>query len=416
MGHDSMSSDWILGLDLGTSGLRGVVAAGDGTLHAQAEAPLSAQSPDAWAQALEAVLHQLRAYLPQVRHIIADATSSTVMLWDNGPLEPVLMYDDTRAADAYARIRNQLPADSAAHGGSSTLSKVRWLMQHTLLTPDTRIAHQIDWLNAQFLGFLPPTDWNNALKLGYDPQSQRWPDIIVYLLRPLTPPKVVPAATPLGPVSTTMRQRWGFSERCLVHAGTTDSIAGFLAAGAQRLGDAVSSLGTTLALKIVSDQPVFSPEHGIYSHRLGQLWLAGGASNVGGGSLLAQFSLQQIKQLGRRPPGPPTGIDCYPLRGIGERFPHADAQMQGTWPSKNHPEDIRFQAIIEALVKIEKEGYARLQALGAPSPQRLFCVGGGCQNRLWQAFRRKHLPNVMTQAVEQPPAWGVTRLLADGVY
>ena len=40
---------------------------------------------------------------------------------------------------------------------------------------------------------------------------------------------------------------------CLVVGGTTDSIAAFLAAGAERVGEAVTSLGSTVAIKLLSD-------------------------------------------------------------------------------------------------------------------------------------------------------------------
>ena len=48
------------------------------------------------------------------------------------------------------------------------------------------------------------------------------------------------------PVATDMRgQRVGES---IIHAGTTDSIAAFMATGASELGDAATSLGSTIAL------------------------------------------------------------------------------------------------------------------------------------------------------------------------
>ena len=43
----------------------------------------------------------------------------------------------------------------------------------------------------------------------------------------------------------------------------------------------MSSLGSTLAVKLLSATPCDDASRGIYSHRLGDLWLVGGASNVG---------------------------------------------------------------------------------------------------------------------------------------
>jgi sugar (pentulose or hexulose) kinase len=54
-----------------------------------------------------------------------------------------------------------------------------------------------------------------------------------------------------------------------------DSIAAFLAADVSEPGAAVTSLGSTLAVKLLSDTRVDQASYGIYSHRLGDLWLVG---------------------------------------------------------------------------------------------------------------------------------------------
>ncbi len=56
-----------------------------------------------------------------------------------------------------------------------------------------------------------------------------------------------------------------------------DSIAAFLAvgAGAAAPGVAVTSLGSTLAVKLLSTRRVDDSRFGLYSHRLGDLWLVG---------------------------------------------------------------------------------------------------------------------------------------------
>ncbi len=79
--------------------------------------------------------------------------------------------------------------------------------------------------------------------------------------------------------------------------GTTDSNAATLAAGASEIGDAVTSLGSTLVLKILSDRPVNAPQYGVYSHRLGDHWLVGGASNSGGAVTAAHFTPEEMRRL-----------------------------------------------------------------------------------------------------------------------
>ena len=54
--------------------------------------------------------------------------------------------------------------------------------------------------------------------------------------------------------------------RAVVVAGATDGCAAFLATGVDKPGEAVTSLGSTLVLKLASEQPLFAPEYGLYSH------------------------------------------------------------------------------------------------------------------------------------------------------
>lgn len=71
---------------------------------------------------------------------------------------------------------------------------------------------------------------------------------------------------------TEIRQRYG-----QVNSLAADSIAAFLAVGLDSadLGAAVTSLGSTLAVKLLSDTRVDDAATGVYSHRLGDTWLVG---------------------------------------------------------------------------------------------------------------------------------------------
>ena len=60
-----------------------------------------------------------------------------------------------------------------------------------------------------------------------------------------------------------------------------DSIAAFVAAGVQQPGEAVTSLGSTLAVKLLSDARVDDAATGVYSHRLGDTWLVGAPKKCG---------------------------------------------------------------------------------------------------------------------------------------
>ncbi len=346
-------------------------------------------------------------------------TSGTVLVADGAgrPLGPALMYDDARAQAEAERIRLQAPPRTAAHGPGSGLAKLMWLAR-THGTGQIRHAlTPVDWVNGRLLGRFGLSDQNNALKLGYDPITGQWPGWLDGLgIDRQWLPEVHPAGTPLGRVHRRLAETLGLAEPPQVIAGTTDSIAGVIAAGAQHAGEAVTSLGTTLAVKVLGTRPVFEPRYGIYSHRLRGHWLSGGASNSGGGVLRQFFDPAQLQRLSARlDPQRPTGLSYYPLPGPGERFPHADPRLAPRLTPRPADPARFLQGLLEGIAEIELQGYMRLHELGAPYPTRVSTVGGGSNNAAWTAIRRRVLGVELSPARRQDAAYGAALLARDGV-
>ena len=165
--------------------------------------------------------------------------------------------------------------------------------------------------------------------------------------------------------------KFGLSKTLSIIAGTTDGCAAFLASGASEPGDGVTSLGTTLTLKLLSDRPVFSPEYGIYSHRIGDQWLAGGASNSGGGVLRKYFSSEDIARLsGLIDPDVPTGLDYYPLPQAGERFPIADPNFEPRLSPRPDDDRLFFLGLLEGIAHVEGQGYRAPGRIGGHAAQK----------------------------------------------
>ena len=178
----------------------------------------------------------------------------------------------------------------------------------------------------------------------------------------------------------------------MICAGTTDGVASFIATRASAPGDAVTSLGTTLVLKLLSDRPIFAPGQGVYSHRLGDRWLAGGASNSGGAALLAHFSAERMAALTPLlDPARPTGLDYYPLPKPGERFPISDPALEPRVAPRPADDAQFFQGLLEGIAAIEALAYQGLRELGAPAVQRVISIGGGARNAAWTAIRQRTL-------------------------
>ena len=422
-----------IGVDLGTSGVRAMAIDADGRVLASAKRPLPApdgmaprheQNPELWWAACLDILRELSTTLAPnfPRRIAVDGTSATLLMCDlsGRPLCNALMYNDARARRQADAISVLAPAQSGAHGASSSLAKLMWLREeHFAGNPpeNAHAIHQAEWIAGRLCGDYTSGDENNQLKLGYNPLARRWPawmeplDLAPYLAR-----RVLAPGSDLAPLRGDLARELGWPEDVMIRAGTTDSTAAFLAAGASRPGEAVTSLGSTLVMKILSEQPVFSPRHGVYSHRLGRLWLVGGASNSGGKVLRQFFSNERLRELTPRlRPTVATGLDYYPLPAPGERFPISDPGLAPRMSPRPDDDAVFLQALFEGMARIEAEGYRLLETLGAPRVTSVRSCGGGAANPAWRAIRAAALDAPLIDAAHQQAAYGAALLARDGV-
>jgi D-ribulokinase len=357
-------------------------------------------------------LKRLRADLPgrDPVGICVDATSATLLLSspDGVPLGPALMYNDRRAVAESALIDRVAPLESPARGPSASLAKLLCLQGQIKRAPEVLALHQADWILGRLTGRFGVSDWNNSLKLGYDAEHLSWP----VWVRELVPQGVrLPEVLAPGDLVGTLADVPNWPATTCILAGTTDSTASVIASGATEPGDAVTCLGSTLVLKIVSKRPVTASAYGIYSHRLGDAWLVGGASNSGGAVLRQYFSDGEIASLSLAiDPGQPSGLNYYPLPAPGERFPRSDPGLAPRlWPRPADPKDF-LQGLLEGIAQIEAEGYARLAELGAPQPKRILSIGGGAANATWTRLRERILGIPVVAAEHQDAAYGAARL------
>ena len=416
-------SGLVIGIDVGTSGVRSIAMDGSGAVIAQASVSMAEHGADAsdartWRRASDAALHLLLAKIDaaSVRAISVDGTSGTVLPIDNegAPLARALMYcDAVEDPEIQSAIAAAAPLKSAARGATSGLAKA---LAFKDLPSLARVLHQADWVAGNLSGRFDISDENNALKTGYDPALRSWPDWIRQTgLDVSVLPEVAALGAKTGNVSNEAVRTFGLSPGVIIVAGTTDGCASFLATGADQLGDGVTALGSSLTIKLLSDRPVSAPEYGIYSHRIGDKWLAGGASNTGGKVLAAHFSLEQIVELSARiDPETDTGHDYYPLAKEGERFPVADPAFMPRMSPRPADDTEFLKAIFEGIASVEALGYHRLAELGCPPLRSVRSVGGGAVNQVWTRIRARNLGVPMLPAQSEEAAAGAARLALRG--
>lgn len=413
----------VLGIDVGTSGVRIVAVDRAGQQVGLGKAPITAplqnfgrqwQDPELWWEAVSTALKLVDVRAHQVKALAIDGTSGTILAIDakGQPQGLASMYNDVADKAFVDRVTAVAPEETAARGGSSPLARALEMEGR-----GARILHQADWLLGRLCGRFDVSDENNALKTGYDPVARQWPAWIGKTgLDQARLPEVRPVGTAIATLLPEMAQKFGLSADAMVVTGTTDGCAAFLASGARTAGDGVTSLGTTLTLKLLSATPVFAPRYGIYSHRIGDQWLAGGASNTGGGVLRKYFSDEALARLTPLlQPDVPTGLDYYPLSQAGERFPIADPDLAPRLEPRPADERVFLQGMLEGIAAVEALAYRRLAELGATPLSSIRTVGGGAQNAGWTKIRLKALGVPEQAPASEHAAAGAARLAWRGV-
>jgi D-ribulokinase len=409
------------GIDLGTSGCRICVIDADQREIASVRRPLppTCQSPHhneqeagIWWQVVLATLEDLRSacYTRRIVAIAVDGTSGTAILCDSHhqPIAPALLYNDQRATAEATTIARLAPADSAAHGVASALAKALWLVDRYRPPAGYTLHAPADWITGQLCGKWQWADANSMLKFGWDAIRNEWPGWLdqLNLCRQALPTVVAPA-TPLGYIDRQLACRCHLQPTTLLCSGSSDSTAAIIASGAAAPGDAITALGSTLVVKVVTPQPIFSAAHGVYSQPYGNYWLAGGGSKSGGAVLRHFFSDQRLAELSATlDPLAPCDRDYYPLLGAGERFPVNDP----AWPPRLSPsprdDGPSLYALLLGIARIEAEGYRQIAALGAPPLRQITTTGGGATNRLWQQIRQQLLPAPIIDPHHSEAAYG----------
>ena len=219
------------------------------------------------------------------------------------------------------------------------------------------------------------------------------------------------------------RRRGAFRPACDIVGGTTDSIAAFVACatdidkGALNVaaGDAVTSLGSTTARSSscrtsrVDDSSV-----GVYSHRLEDNWLVGGASNAGC-RVLREFSCVHERRIGRRcrrvsTRGRRTTRASTRSSAPGERFPYNDPGKSPCCPRRDGDRARVLADLLTGIADVERLVPFSLKAGRVASQGSLRRQAGGARNPQWAAMRSNLLGVDVVRAANSDAAFGAAVL------
>ena len=413
--------NYYLGIDFGTSGARAIAIDGEKNIIDTRRSTFTNVASNKLAQTWQDTLYALIARIPievkkNLRAIAINGTSSTVLLCDAAgkPVSEPILYNDPRGKEVLNEIKTIAPDNHVVISATSSLAKLFWWRKQPYFSQASYLLHQADWLAYLLHGKLGISDYHNALKLGYDVDDFHYPDWLHNLPFSYLYPQVLSPGAVVQEVTPENCDRLDLPPDCIVRTGTTDSIAAFLASGASQPGEAVTSLGSTLVLKLLSQTKVTAVEYGIYSHRLGNLWLTGGASNTGGAVLKHFFDEEQLKLLSEQiDPTTASPLLYYPLLEPGDRFPVNDPNLLPQLEPRPTNSSEFLHGLLESMSRIEGLGYQKLQDLGANKLSCVYTAGGGAKNNVWSKIRQRHLRVPVRVTANTEAAYG-TALIAAG--
>ena len=399
----------MLGIDLGTSGVRIAVLDRSNTIQYSTSVPYSVglNRPDDWTQACSALIAGIPAeQRHSIKALAVDGTSGTLLACDSTgrPQGEALLYSE--ACQGFELpLQKLVPEGGPASSNSGSLARALQLTKW--YGPSTLLRHQADWINGWFLRDWTWGEEGNNLRLGWNLENHSWPEALTKQPWLSRLPIIKPSGSTLGTIARARALELGLPNDVQIVAGTTDSNAAVLATDPGD-DDGITVLGTTLVMKRFTTVPIHGP--GITSHRVGGRWLCGGASNAGAGVLRQFFNDELLTELSRQiNPDTNSGLIFRPLPRPGERFPVDDPSLMPILEPRPVSDALFLQGLLEGLADIEAQGWHTLKALGAKPPKRLISIGGGARNPQWRRIRERRL-GVPVITSQQQPAAGVARL------
>jgi sugar (pentulose or hexulose) kinase len=390
-----------LGIDCATQSSRSVLIDNDGAIYSRHSIDLApvqrgsdgrlTQDPQSWLTAMDGHFAYARSEAKKQNLLIAgasiSATSGTFVLTDsNGKhIADAAMYNDGRAANPLARAEKII-----SEVGAGT-----YLLAHT---PEFIIAH----LTGQPLSAVA-TDWSHAMKTGVDLHIKSWSEgaLAAAQKSSITLPSIVAPGALLGRTK---------SGDIPIYAGMTDGCTAQISVGATSIGSAVSTLGTTLVLKVVGTKEIAGP--GFYSHLLPkERWLGGAASNLGGISFEKYQS--EIKSWDQKAADHgPASFAIYPLIGTGERFPVANKEMKCVATGTAQNEIDEYRAILEGIAFAERYAFEILENAGAEITGAIYSAGGGSRSAIWSEIRATVMNRPVATVKESGSDLGAAKIAA----
>ncbi len=402
-----------LGLDFGTSSVKGVLIDESQKLIASASSPLkvsrphpgwSEQDPESWWKAANAVVKALRAKKPKAVAAVAGIGMSgqqhgaTLLDSDGKVLRPCILWNDARSFAECDDILKAEPRCLDITGNlplaGFTAPKLVWVKKHEpkIFAKVAKVLLPKDYIRYRMTGTYGSDMSDSAGTYWLDVAKREWSEAMLSAtsMRRDQMPELFEGTDATGRITPQLAKAWGMPKLPVVAGGGGDNASAAVGIGAVKDGAAFVSLGTSGVMFVSNAR--FSPNTAravhAFCHAVPGTWhqmgviLSATASIEWLSAVVKTPAPKLTAALGKKLQGP-SPILFLPYLS-GERTPVGDSQIRGAFLGLAAESDVKdlTHAVLDGVAFALRDCLEALKAAGS-TVTRLMAVGGGTNSEIW---------------------------------
>jgi len=406
----------LLGVDAGTTAIKSVAVAPDGTERYRSARENAVDRPEpGWAeQSMERTWELTRE---TIREVVAELDADEEIVgvgvtgqgdgvWalddDGDPARDAILWSDGRAGDVIDDWMADGTADRVAEITGSAVfpgnpgAILAWLKDNepAVYQQIGTVLHCKDWLKYRLTGELT-TDYTDATMPYLDVEALTYSEDVLEAMGISevadARPRIEAGGDIVGHVTAEAADRTGLSAGTPVVSGLLDVVASAIGSGVAAAGESSSVVGTTSLNQTFLDEPDTSPVGVGFTIALGvdSLWTRVMAAMTGTPNL--DWAVEEMAPtedfaeveaaVTEVPPGS-QGVVYLPfLSGAGERAPFLDANARAGFVGlePDHDWATVLRAVYEGVALAMRDCYAHIPT----TPNRVLVSGGGARSEFW---------------------------------
>ena len=439
-----MGSKYVIGVDIGTTSTKSVLFSDKGKVISShgIEYPLYSPAPDTAVQDPEEIMNAVvktikeaivKGGIPSSEIVcvsFSSAMHSVIAVDQEGkPISPCITWADNRSAKWTEKIRNEMNGHNIyLRTGTplhpmSPLSKLLWMKneEQEIFSKASKFISIKEYVFYKLFGRYV-IDYSIASATGmFNLKELKWDDEALRVAG-------VSADKLSEPVSTTfsltgLNAMYANEMNLLADTpfvvGASDGVLSNLGVNAIEPGSLAVTIGTSGAIRTVTDKPVTDPKGRIFCYALTENhWVVGGPVNNGGmifrwvRDQLGASEIETAKRLGMDPyevltqiaakvkPGA-DGLLFHPYLS-GERAPLWDANARGSFfgLGLHHKKEHLIRAVLEGVIfNLYTVLLALKELIG--EPKKIQATGGFARSQLW----RQMMADIFNQELYVPESF-----------